>query len=158
MVFEKTSENRDFEEYKHVTTGDDDDGVSIVSSFMGEHGGQHRPSGVLVDANEPAVKDDTDWEQHNETDRDESILKSLKKLGNVKRKRMSTFILNSMLDSDIEVSLRGIKQLHLKTVKKEKMKINNVYRAIRYIKRRMAIQLARLMANILEHSKNGTYS
>ena len=43
-----------------MTTGDDDDGVSVVSSCMGEHIGRRRPSGVLVDTNEPAVEDDTD--------------------------------------------------------------------------------------------------
>ena len=100
---------------------------------------------------------DTDWEQLNEKDSDESISDSLKKLSNVKKKQMSAFIPKDMLGSDDEVSLQGIKQSYIKTVKKEQMKINNVYHAIKYFKRKMAIQCARLMANI-EHLKNGTHS
>ena len=63
--------------------------------------------------------EDTDWEELNEKDRDESISNSLKKLGNVKKKLMSAFILKDMLGSDGEFSLQGIKESHLNTTKGE---------------------------------------
>ena len=52
---------------------------------------------AVVDENEPAAEEDIDWEQLNEKERDELISSSLKKLGNVKEKRMSVFILKDML-------------------------------------------------------------
>ena len=103
------------------------------------------------------MEEEPDWEQLNEKDREKTISNSLKKLDNVKKKRMSTFILKDMLGSDGEFSLRGIKESHLQTVKKEEMKINNIYRAVKYFKHKMAIRCARLKANI-EHSKNDTFS
>ena len=63
----------------------------------------------MVDKNEPVVEEDIGREQPNENDRDKSISDSLKKLGNVKKKRMSTFILKGMLGSNGEISLQGIK-------------------------------------------------
>ena len=103
------------------------------------------------------MEEEPDWEQLNEKDREKTISNSLKKLDNVKKKRMSTFILKDMLGSDGEFALRGIKESHLQTVKKEEMKINNIYRAVKCFKQKMAIRRARLKANI-EHSKNGTFS
>ena len=41
-------------------------------------------------------------------------------------------------------------------MKKEEMKINNIHRAVKYSKGKMAIRRARLKTNI-EHSKNGTF-
>ena len=55
-----------------------------------------------------------------------------------------------------EFALRGIKELHLQTMKKEEMKINNIYRDVKYFKGRMAIRRARLKANI-QHLKNDTF-
>ena len=81
----------------------------------------------------------------------------LKKLGNVKKKRMIAFILKDVLGSIGEFSLRGIKESHLQTMKKEDMKINNIYCVIKYFKQKNTIQRARLKANI-EYSKNGPFS
>ena len=64
------------------------------------------------------MEEEQDWEQLNEKDREETIANLLKNLGNVKKKRMSAFILKDMLDIDDEFVLRGIRELHLQTVEK----------------------------------------
>ena len=51
------------------------------------------------------MEEETDWEQLNKKDREETIQNSSKKLGNVKKKRMSAFILKDMLGSDGEFTL-----------------------------------------------------
>ena len=82
------------------------------------------------------MEEEQDWEQLNDKDREETIANSLKNLGNVKKRRMSAFILKDMLGIDSELALRGIKESHLQTVKKEEMKINNIYRAVKYFKQK----------------------
>ena len=104
-VLIKPSENRDFEEYEFLTEGDDDDCVSIVSSCMGSRSSRRRPLGEAIDGNGPAVEEEQDWEQLNEKDREETIANLLKNLGNVKKKRMSAFILKYMLGIDGEFAL-----------------------------------------------------
>ena len=140
-----------------MTHGDDDDGVLIISSCMGNCGGWYRLLGAVLDENGLAEEEYTDWEELNGKDRDEPIINSLKKHGNVKKRQMSASILKDMLGSDGEFSLQGIKESHLMTMKGEQMKMNNVYHAVKHFKRKTAIRRARLKANI-EYLKNGTSS
>ena len=61
----------------------------------------------------------------------------MKKLGNVKKKAMSTFIMKDLLGSDGEIAVRGLKSKYLKALKRERMQVNQVYRAVKYFKMKM---------------------
>ena len=54
-----------------------------------------------------------DWENIDDIECEESILASLKKLGNIKR-QMSPLILKDMLSSDADVAVKDIKSLTIK--------------------------------------------
>ena len=111
---------------------------------------------TTVDDNGPAGDDDTDDEQTNETGKDETIGDALKKLGNVKKREMSKFILKDLLGSDGAIAGIGLKSKHLKELKWERMKVNEVYRAVKYLKMKMDVRRTLLKKNIRE-SRENTY-
>ena len=111
---------------------------------------------TATDNDGPAGNDDMDDEQRDEIEQDETAAESLKKLGNVKRKEMSKFILKDLLGSDGEIAVRGVKSKHLKQLKRERMQINQVYRAVKYFKMKMDRRRILLKKNIKE-SRENTY-
>ena len=100
--------------------------------------------------------DGVDNEQHDKTEKDETTGRLLKKLGNIKKKEMSKFILKDLLGSDGEIAVRGLKSKHSKELKRERMQVNQVYRAVKYFKMKMDQRHMLLKKNIRD-SRENTY-
>ena len=124
----KKTDDKDGDEYDFGCGDEDDDAVSVVSSCMGDRSFDR--TSTATDNDGPAGNDDVDDKQRDEIVQDENSSESLKKLGNVKRKEMSKFILKDLLGSDGEIAVRGIKSKHLKQLKREQMQINQVYHTV----------------------------
>ena len=72
----------------------------------------------------------------------------MKKLGKVKKREMSKFILKDLLGSGGMIAVRGLKSKHSKEQKREQMKVNEVYRAVKYFKMKMDQSCTLLKKNI----------
>ena len=147
--------DRDFEEFELETAGDDDENVSVVSSTMGSFCNGETTDNLL----DATLDEDSeeDWDPLNEEERDSSIKGSLQKLGNVKKRRMSTFIMKDMLGDDAKSSLAGVKKSHAKNVRQNKLMINEIYRAVKYFDQKFKIRRNNLEKSIVQ-SRNQTYT
>ncbi len=92
----------------------------------------------------------------NEKDLNKAHTDTLKNRGNVKKKQMSKFILRDGLGSDGLHEIRDIKKAHLKVLRRDRLKINKVYRAMIYSDKKMAVRRTRLKKSI-DNSTKGTY-
>ena len=149
-------EGTDGDEFELKTEGDDDDCVSVVSSCVGSHGEGHDDE-LVADDNGPGGDDVADWENLNEKERAAKITSGMKKLGNIKKRRISKFILKDVLGRHGDLAIKDIKKKHLKQLRRYKLKINTVYRAVKYFEQKMSVRRERLRQNI-QKSKLGTYS
>ena len=66
------------------------------------------------------------------------------------------FILKDFLGSDGVISVRGLRSKHLKELKQEQMKVNEVYRAVTCFKMEMDQRRTLLKKNIKD-SRENTY-
>ena len=80
--------------------------------------------------------------------RNETFDESLKKLGNVRKKRMSKDILKDMLGDDTALLVKDIKKNHDKALKKEKRKLDSVYIAVKHFENKMEKRRTMLKENI----------
>ena len=106
--------------------------------------------------NDDLASADADWEHLKDTKRVETIAELLKKLRNVKKKRMSKFILKDILGSDGANKTRGKNARHLKALRREGLKVNKIYCTVTHFKKKTAIRCARLLKNTKD-SKKETY-
>ena len=87
-----------------------------------------------------------------------SIGTNVKQLGNIKKKTiMKKLILKDLLGEDANALIGKLKKSHLKTAKKEKLIINDVYRSVTYFNEVFDKRRALLKKNIT-HSKDKTYA
>ena len=141
----KSAEDRaDYDEFEVDVEGDDDDNISVVSSCVGSIG--RGGDACVDDTNGP--DDSEDWEMMGETERNETFDESLKKLGNVRKKRMSKHILKDMLGDDTALLVKDIKKNHDKALKKEKRKLDTVYIAVKHFENKMEKRRSMLKENI----------
>ena len=78
----------------------------------------------LAEEEEHTPNDVEPWESLNDDVRELKIENSLKKVGNVRKKKMSKLILKDMLGKDGKNQLKQIKKKHEKTLKRKRKKID----------------------------------
>mgnify|MGYP005632845693 CR=1 FL=1 len=119
--------NEDYSEFDVDEREDDDDGdQSVVSSTMG---GYQDPDYDVSFADEAECEELTadNLETMNENERNATISGNLKKLGNVKKQHMSPLIMKDLLGDDGSAAVVHLKESHLKSKKRHKPVINEVY-------------------------------
>ena len=137
----QSESNRDYEEFEIDNSGDDDEDVSVVSSTMGE-------ACNLAEETLLSSEDlEENWNEHDEKKKEATIDRSMKKLGNVKKRKMSKFILKDLLGSDAKLAIRGIAKSHQKLQKRHKLRINDIYRAVKYFDQKFKSRRALLQEN-----------
>ena len=87
---------------------DDDDNISIVSSCMGSV--ESRNSDFGIEEEYAPAEVEVDWSLLDADVRVEKIGDSLKRLGNVAKKKMSPLIEKDMLGFDGELAIKGCKK------------------------------------------------
>ena len=136
-----TDELGDYDEFNVEGGIDNDDLLSNSSSIFDAED----CSGVTVADKDGPRKED--WEGLNESEKEQKIGDALKQVGNVKKKKTSNIILLDMLDRDGKDTLKGIKQSREKTLAREQLRIDNIYRAVSYFDCRMSDRRATLLAH-----------
>ena len=68
----------------------------------------------------------------NKGDKETNISSNLKKLNNIKKRLMSKHTLKDMLGDDGNHAILNIEKRHKKVLRKERMKINDIYQAVKY--------------------------
>ena len=115
---------------------DDDDNISIVSSCMGSV--ESRNSDFGIEEEYAPAEVEVDWSLLDADVRVEKIGDSLKRLGNVAKKKMSPLIEKDMLGFDGELAIKGCKKKPMRSVKKENRKVEDVYNAVKLFEHKMA--------------------
>ena len=87
----------------------------------------------------------------NEKKRESTVESNLEVL-RVKKRQMSNFILKDLLGDDAEAKIKDIKKSHQKTLRWDQLRINEVYRAVRYFCEKFRVRPECLIIN-LEKSK-----
>ena len=103
------------------------------------------------------VYDNPDWDNLNETERETNISGTLKKLGNITKKRsMSPLMLKDMLGADATALGISITKKYRKSKEDDSRIINDIYRSVKYFDQLFEKRRKRLHENI-KRSKKGTY-
>ena len=146
-----TEEDRDYDDFQDDAICVDD--VSIASSTMGSVASIAEDSPVDDD-----LVNDQDWEDLNEKERESNIGNSLKQLANIKKKtKMSPFILKDMLGDDATALVKNIGKTHVKSVQRDCLIINDIYRCVKYFNHMFEERRKALKINT-DNSKNATYA
>lgn len=129
---------------------EDDDNISIVSSCL---------ESVANEADMEVEEEDgpgdvETWAELDEGEREGKIKETLKKLGNIKKKKMSPLLLKDHLGADGLLTLRNIKKKHEKEVNKEKRKIEEIYLYVKYFDQKMKKRRKNLECNIKMSNEN----
>ncbi len=131
----------------------DNDNESVVSSCMGSIASR---TSNLVEDDVDTPEGDDGWERLEETEPRETIGQSLKHLGNVKKRPMSSLILKDLLGSDGALATKDIKKGHVKSIRKAKRRIDGIYDAVNYFEEKMGKRMKQLDVNI-EKSTQKSY-
>ena len=75
----------------------------------------------------------------------------------MKKKDMSSFIMKDMLGGDGDACLANLKKSHTKTLRAHELRVNEVYRAVKYFNRKFEARMKRLRTS-LERSQKKTYA
>jgi hypothetical protein len=148
---------RDFDKFEVVNL-DDDDIASVVSSTMGSVASCDNDSPVDDDIDNNAdAYDNPDSDNLIETERETNNVSTLKKLGNIKKKKpVSPLMLKDMLGADEEAIGSLIAKNHMKLKKDDCRIINGIYRSVKYFDQLFEKRRKRLHENI-KRSKKGSY-
>ena len=125
-----TEDQRDYEDFEIDDTKDDDAVGSVVSSTMGAEDADDDRS--IMDGLDETEFTKADWEILNESEKDETIDSRLRRIGNLKKKPMSTFILTDLLGEDADAKMVSVAKSHRKRMQAKQLYVNDVYRAIMY--------------------------
>ena len=125
----KSAKEHEYDNFKDGLDGEDDHAVSIVSSCMGSWAS--RPD-IAADTDATAPANAKDWERLDKDQNEETIAESLKSLSNVRRKKVSAFILKDLLGDEADSAIKTIKQEHKKALSRTCQEENNVFRAVKY--------------------------
>ena len=137
-------EQDNYDKFEMEVEGNDNANISVVSNCVASVSKGN--TACMEDTN---VTDDWDnWEMLGETKRNETFDELLKKLGNVRKKRMNKDILKDMLGNDIALLVRDMKKSHDKALKKEKRKLDTVHIAVKHFENKMDTRRAMLKENI----------
>jgi hypothetical protein len=141
-----------------VVNLDDDDIASVVSSTMGSVASCDNDSPVDDDIDNNAdAYDNPDSDNLIETERETNNVSTLKKLGNIKKKKpVSPLMLKDMLGADEEAIGSLIAKNHMKLKKDDCRIINGIYRSVKYFDQLFEKRRKRLHENI-KRSKKGSY-
>ena len=135
---------------KHYDTYDSDDKeVSNSSSCFGSTGSNENPR--VED------EDRLDWDVLDEETRRIQIANSLKRLGNVKRRKISPHILTDYMSSEFHEGLTAMKKNYEDSVRREKMRVNSVFRAVVYFEKKMKTR-RELLTESIKRSEGKSYS
>ena len=146
-----SEKTRDLDEFELDKTGDGDVCVSVVSGMLGGPG-----SGVILTFGEDNIEP-PEWEILNKEDRETNISRNLKKFNDIKKRLMSKYILKDMLGDDGTHAILNIEKAHKKLSRKERMKINDIYRAVKYFNQMLGKRRQLLKTNF-QKSKERTYA
>ena len=102
----------------------------------------------------PGGDKEEDWENLNDKDRPEQIENALKHLGNVKRRKMATFILKDLIGDEGHDAVKGIKKGHDKLLKREKRSIKRIHTAVDYFEGKMKIRREELAIRSVQSASN----
>ena len=94
------------------------------------------------------------WETLSEEVCQLKIDDSLKKLGNVRKKKMSKLSLKDILGNDSKNQLKGIKQKHEEKLRRKQKKIEDVHRFVEMYENKMAERRKVLLDNISKSEQN----
>eukprot|EP00984_Skeletonema_dohrnii_P009331 scaffold3571_cov78-Skeletonema_dohrnii-CCMP3373.AAC.3 len=123
---------------------------SVVSSCAGS---QHHGT-IDLETDEFTSDNVEPWETLNEEVSALKIADSLKKVGNVRKKKMSKLILKDMLGDDGKNQLKQIKKKHEKTLKRKRKKIDDIHKFVQLYEEKMTGRRAILCENIAKSEQN----
>lgn len=150
-ILGNNTDDRDFDEFDDAS----EQTCSIQSSTMGSHCSELVDTGS-IDGEMDTDNMEQDWEQLNEKEREEELGKNMKKI-KMKKKDMSPYIMKDMLGSDGDACIVNLKKSHTKTLRAHELRINEVYRAVRYFNVKFEKRMQRLQVS-LQRSQSNTYS
>ena len=144
--------------------GDADDCVSLsgcsvseLSSTMGSVAGAQD---LVIDEHGPENCENVDLlptlgiEIQGE-ERDSAIDEVMKrKLGNIKKKGMSSIIMNDLLGADGEATVKDIKKSHMKLLRRNQLRVNEIHRSVLYFQEKFNIRRERLKTNLSKSINN----
>ena len=93
----------------------------------------------------------------NKGDQETNISSNLKKLNNIKKRLMSKHILKDILGDDGDHTILNMEKAHKKVSREERMKINDIYRAVKILNQMFGKRREFLKTN-LQKSKDRTYA
>ena len=126
----KTDEQRDYDEFEDSDNKIEETG-SIISSTMGSV--HSHVSATLCDGDTPCDVVEQDWERLEELEMQAAVAANLKVL-RVKKRCMSKFILKDLLGDDADFEIKDVKKAHEKVLRRERLRVNEVYRAVKYFR------------------------
>ena len=103
---------QEYSEYEQ-DNGGDEEVCSVVSSV------------AAVEPSNPMLEEQSDGEEE-EGDTDKKVQTSLKRIGNVQRKRRSPLLLKELLGVDGDDAMHGVKEKHLRSIARTKSRIDSV--------------------------------
>ena len=71
-----------------------------------------------------------------------------RKLGNIHKKGMSIIIMHDLLGGDGETSIKDIKKSHMKLLRRNQLRVNEMYRSVLYFQEKFKIRRERLKTNL----------
>jgi len=147
------SRDVDRKDYGEFESDSDDDSVQSMASTC------CAPSNNVNAEEDIRVGGDVEenWENLKDTIRPEQIEIALKHLGNVKKRKMASSILNDYIGDDGDDAVKGIKKSHDKLLSREERKIKQIHSAVSYFEAKMKVRRDAL-ANRCTQSISRTYT
>jgi len=149
----KMLEERDYDEFE-VDEGKE---ASVVSSTMGSCCSRASICPEEEDGGGCDKGNEEEWEKMTSDKRDALIGKSLNKLKVKKKAEMSSFIMKDMLGDNADAAIKDIKAKDLKDLRSYPLRVNEVYRAVKYFNQKFEVRRQRLKEN-LQKSLSKTYT
>eukprot|EP00956_Cyclotella_meneghiniana_P018747 scaffold31518_cov56-Cyclotella_meneghiniana.AAC.3 len=134
----------DFTEFEEDDGPNDDEVNSVVSSVAGR---------------DEAVQDEVDRsdEEDEEGDTDKKVQTTLKRIGNVQRKKRSPLLFKELLGDDGDDAMHGLKEKHLKSLATTKSRIDTVKIVNKHFEAKLQRRMTSLTA-VTEKSLNKTFT